>query len=225
VGGGNDVARGEHGCHVSVDQYNGIDNNEPVELTVGQALSWDAWHHVEVAIDHGSGKYLYVEVDGQRQYLATTPLPRSELDGVWRRGERIDRINADIVSWPWAWPNQTDDDIYWDNVELRIVDATSIVETLPAAVPLSLRVVPNPFNATATVEFELGTAAEVSVRVYDVRGRLVQDLQAGRLGAGQQRVRWDGRDGQGAPAAAGVYLVLVATRDGQVSVTRTALIK
>lgn len=225
VGGGNDVARGEGGCHVSVDQYNGIDNNELVELTVGQALSWDAWHHVEVAIDHGSGKYLYVEVDGQRQYLAATLLPRSELDGVWRRGERIDRINSEIVSIPWAWPNQTDDDIYWDNVELRIVDATASEEMPLAFVPLSLRVVPNPFNATATVEFELGAAAEVSVRVYDVRGRLVQDLQAGRLGAGQQRVRWDGRDGQGAPAAAGVYLILVATRDGQVSATRTALIK
>jgi len=225
VVGGNGAVRGEEGCHVSLTLFNGIDNNGPVPLTVGQGLGWDTWHHVEVAVDHGNGKYLYVEVDGQRQYLVSHLLPRSELDGVWLRGERIDRIKAEIVSSPWELPNQTDDDIYWDNITLRVVTETSGLEAPTPSVPLSLRVVPNPFNATAAVVFDLQAEADVSVRVYDVRGRLVRDLMSGRLGAGQQRVRWDGRDGRGESAAAGIYLVRVTTGDGSVQVARMALVK
>jgi Domain of unknown function (DUF4185)/Secretion system C-terminal sorting domain len=47
-------------------------------------------------------------------------------------------------------------------------------------------IAPNPFNASAIVNFELFHAGDVNVAVYDITGRLVQRLHSGMLPAGQQ---------------------------------------
>jgi hypothetical protein len=67
--------------------------------------------------------------------------------------------------------------------------------------------VPNPFNPTTTLAFDLPAAARVRLRVFDVAGRLVRTLAEGtRLEAGTHRMLWDGRDERGAAVSAGVYL-------------------
>ncbi|MFN2370222.1 MAG: S8 family serine peptidase, partial [Candidatus Krumholzibacteriia bacterium] len=76
-------------------------------------------------------------------------------------------------------------------------------------VPLALvfrGAVPNPFNPATEIRFELPAEARVSLRVYDVAGRLVRTLAAGRLPAGSHAVRWDGRDDRGRGAASGTYV-------------------
>jgi hypothetical protein len=67
----------------------------------------------------------------------------------------------------------------------------------------------NPIGASATFHLEVpsGGRSPVAVRVFDVRGRLVRDVVAGRLPAGAHAVDWDGRDGSGRPVPAGVYFV------------------
>lgn len=84
----------------------------------------------------------------------------------------------------------------------------------PPGVPGSLRLLgvhPNPAAVDAAVVFDLPTAAPVRVLVFDVGGRLVRTLAAGRRGSGRHSVRWDGRDDAGAPAAAGLYVIQVST--------------
>ena len=67
---------------------------------------------------------------------------------------------------------------------------------------------PNPFRAAAQIEFALGAAGPVDVRIYDVLGREVRVLAHGeRFEAGTQRLRWDGRAGDGSPAGPGLYFV------------------
>ncbi len=67
--------------------------------------------------------------------------------------------------------------------------------------------VPNPFNPTTTLAFDLPAASSVRLRVFDLAGRLVRTLVEGtRLEAGTHRVLWDGRDERGAAVSAGVYL-------------------
>jgi len=75
---------------------------------------------------------------------------------------------------------------------------------LPARMSLS-GAVPNPFNPMTHVTFSLPEAGEVSLRIYDVSGRLVRDLVSGPRSAGLHRERWDGRDQAGLDAASGVY--------------------
>ncbi len=66
---------------------------------------------------------------------------------------------------------------------------------------------PNPFNPATMVRFNLAAAGVVTLRIYDVRGRLVRTLVAGSFPAGEHAVTWDGRSDGGAPVASGVYLL------------------
>ncbi|MCB2201046.1 T9SS type A sorting domain-containing protein [bacterium] len=72
---------------------------------------------------------------------------------------------------------------------------------------------PNPFNSTVQLEFVLPSAGEARVVVYDIQGRLVQELLASPLAAGEHRMAWQ-PDG----LASGVYLVQL--RAGNASALR-----
>lgn len=117
LAGGNGTPRALTGVCVGLAAFNGADNNEPVPLTVGQGLAWDAWHHVTVALNQATDEYLHLTVDGQTQSLRGTRLPRSEDGGVWRRGQLMESLIASILPLDFAGA-QTDDDIYWDNLTL-----------------------------------------------------------------------------------------------------------
>jgi hypothetical protein len=83
---------------------------------------------------------------------------------------------------------------------------------------------PNPFNARTNVEFELAQEGLVSLRIYDVRGRLVRSLQEGVLPAGRHGFDWDGRDGAGQSAGSGVYFYRLRSRGTELT-GRCVLVK
>jgi hypothetical protein len=67
---------------------------------------------------------------------------------------------------------------------------------------------PNPFNATVTVRYCAPVGGgKVSLRIYDVEGRLVRTLFDGRCETGLWTEVWDGRDDLHRAVAAGVYLL------------------
>lgn len=72
---------------------------------------------------------------------------------------------------------------------------------------------PNPFNPSTTISFDLKTASDVELMVYDMRGRLIKSLQSGRMEAGSYRVEWDGRDMNDLPVSSGVYLYRLTAGD------------
>ena len=60
------------------------------------------------------------------------------------------------------------------------------------------------------ISFRLGRAAPVTVKVYSRSGRLIREVIEGEeLGAGDNLVRWDGRDRNGGFVVDGIYLVTV----------------
>lgn len=77
---------------------------------------------------------------------------------------------------------------------------------LPAVARLG-RATPNPFNASVTLSLDVSPASPpLRVEIRDLRGALVRTLVDHALPAGVHRLRWDGRDEAGRPAATGVYL-------------------
>ncbi len=74
---------------------------------------------------------------------------------------------------------------------------------------------PNPFNPELTVPFDLETASEVQLVVFDLQGRKILVLAQGVRDRGYHEVRWDGRDARGRPVAAGVYEIRLITPDQQ----------
>ena len=83
----------------------------------------------------------------------------------------------------------------------------------PLAAVTRLSVGPSPFRSEVTVRFSLPAALPTEVRVVDVAGRRVRTLASGPLPAGEHALAWDGRDAQGAPVPAGLYLVRVRSGD------------
>lgn len=66
---------------------------------------------------------------------------------------------------------------------------------------------PNPFNPTTHIRYELIDAAPVSLKVYDLNGKLVRTLLDGDIQQnGYHEVSWDGRRDNGNQVASGVYI-------------------
>ena len=86
---------------------------------------------------------------------------------------------------------------------------------------------PNPFNPETWIPYQLAEAADVSVKIYDVGGRLVRTILVGFKPVGYYLTReraayWDGRNATGESVSSGVYfLQLVA---GDFSATRQVVI-
>jgi hypothetical protein len=79
------------------------------------------------------------------------------------------------------------------------------VSSVAALFPYSLRVSPNPFSALATVYYSLPKAGDVSLKLYDVSGKLVQTLASGYCNAGSYAATV--RASRLAPLPRGIYLL------------------
>ncbi|MBU2501528.1 T9SS type A sorting domain-containing protein [bacterium] len=65
---------------------------------------------------------------------------------------------------------------------------------------------PNPFNPMTVIRFNLPRDTQVALRVYNVRGQVVETLVNRTLGAGEHRVTWDAKD-----SPSGVYFYRIET--------------
>jgi endonuclease I len=97
---------------------------------------------------------------------------------------------------------------------------------LPAAAEMAVlrQNVPNPFNPSTVIRYELSAAAAVELQVYDLAGRLVRTLYAGQETAGAHECMWQGRDDRGHAVAAGVYVYRLRAGD-EVETRRMVLAK
>jgi subtilisin-like proprotein convertase family protein len=65
--------------------------------------------------------------------------------------------------------------------------------------------VPNPFNPTTTIFFDLPEATQARLAVFDPSGRKVATLLSGNMQAGSYQAKWMGIDDEGKPVSSGVY--------------------
>jgi len=80
--------------------------------------------------------------------------------------------------------------------------------------PHRLSVAPDPFSMRTTATYELARATIVSLRVYDLAGRLVEEMVVGEpRPAGQYSEVWDGRDQYGRQAPSGTYFCRLEAGD------------
>jgi alpha-glucosidase (family GH31 glycosyl hydrolase) len=73
--------------------------------------------------------------------------------------------------------------------------------------------VPNPFNGTTSISYQLRRSAQVDLRVYDVQGREVARLENRRLGPGPHAADFEGLDETGRPLGSGVYFYRLLARE------------
>jgi hypothetical protein len=102
-------------------------------------------------------------------------------------------------------------------------DVTSVDLDVPAATRL-LPNVPNPFNPSTRVQFELAGHTNVRVTIYDLTGRSVLKLVDEFLEAGPHSRIWVGRDEAGRQVPSGPYFVRLVT-ENRVDVRKILLLK
>ncbi|MCH7827311.1 MAG: T9SS type A sorting domain-containing protein, partial [Bacteroidetes bacterium] len=64
---------------------------------------------------------------------------------------------------------------------------------------------PNPFNPSTTINFSLPVKSNVSLIIYDVLGRKVNEVVNEELPAGIQKITWNGLNSGGLRTSSGVY--------------------
>ena len=113
-----------------------------------------------------------------------------------------------------------------------VVAAAPVVLTPPAPVlPNTTELLsnfPNPFNPETWIPYQLAKPAEVTLTIYDVRGRVVRTLVLGHQPAGIYQSRskaahWDGRNHLGEKVVTGVYFYTL--KAGDYTATRKLLIR
>ena len=74
---------------------------------------------------------------------------------------------------------------------------------------------PNPFNPKTTIRFALDRSGDVSLRIFDAKGRLIMTLAERSFGAGTHSLTWDGRSADGSAVASGIYHYVLETAGGR----------
>ena len=72
---------------------------------------------------------------------------------------------------------------------------------------------PNPFNPKTILQYDLLQDSFVKVIVYDMQGKVVNNLVNGNQISGFKSVQWNATNNQGGPVSAGVYLYKIQAGD------------
>ena len=112
-------------------------------------------------------------------------------------------------------------DIQYGNVmelstgSITVLDESAVVTSLELT-----QNYPNPFNPSTTISYNVDTNGMVSLKVYDIMGRLVRTLVDNHHSSGNfggYNVVWDGKDSQGQQVAAGLYIYSLETPGGNMT--------
>ena len=68
---------------------------------------------------------------------------------------------------------------------------------------------PNPFNPVTTLCYDLPEDAHVQIIIYDMMGRIVNNLVSSQKTAGYKSVLWNATNNAGQPVSAGLYLYTI----------------
>lgn len=70
---------------------------------------------------------------------------------------------------------------------------------------------PNPFNPSTQIRYDLPEATQVSLTIYDITGKVVNQIESGLKSAGSYTVQWNGVSETGHMASTGLYLCRIQT--------------
>jgi len=145
----------------------------------------------------------------------------TDVGAAWTTVENDRRVQNYSFTWPGPVYQVQLDPEKWI---LRQMLGGGTVDVPDAGAGVSLAVYPNPFNPRATLRLSAPAAGPARLDVFDAAGRRVRSLLAGDVPAGSREVVWDGLDGAGRAAPAGVYFAVAEVAGGR-STARLTLVR
>ena len=71
---------------------------------------------------------------------------------------------------------------------------------------------PNPFNPLATITYAIPLDSDINLSIYDVQGRLVEELISSYMEAGYYEIQWNA-----GTAASGLYFLRLVTPENAIT--------
>ena len=201
------------------DDISGFENGS---ITIRDPLGGERGYPIEGPYTYKYTNEIYFQDDPNvfRKYTAFIILPEGSAPGIWGV------IGISVT-------DKARNTIYHDFTEITRFEVTEVqaAPTLQVTLPdknALLANYPNPFNPETWIPYQLAKPADVTLRIYDIRGHVVRVLELGHQRAGlyQNRSRaayWDGRNAAGEKAASGVYFYTLTA--GDFTATRKLLIR
>ena len=182
---------------------------------------------VEVEGDYYFSEPLEVTIPFKRGLIEKLGIDPAELDMYYADGSGGLLGNAGITDVAVDTENNvvTGKVVHFSTVVLAAATGTpsSVNETMPGVFSLSQNV-PNPFNPTTTIAFEVPVNALVKLEVFNILGQKVVTLHDGMLSAGVHSVIWNSTDTFGNAVTSGVYFYRL-TANGMSSTRKLMLMK
>ncbi len=94
------------------------------------------------------------------------------------------------------------------DMELYTTSLVLVIKEMDSEIPQKYSLhqnYPNPFNPTTEISFNVPTASEVNISIYNVLGQQVITLVNRELNAGSYSISWNGLDAAGNTLSSGVY--------------------
>ena len=188
------LARPALASETELDRYGFFLRYDPDQLALPRRTLW-------------TEEILAAEVAPGRVLVSSRPGDTAELSLLWKERvaghlEQPAPIPLDIES---AVARGSDGSLF------QLLTRSPAPDAVPAVYQLAQNY-PNPFNPTTAIRFDLPSAAEVHLEVYNILGQKVRTLVREMRSAGQYRVVWNGQNTAGQPLAAGVYVYRLEAR-------------
>jgi len=103
----------------------------------------------------------------------------------------------------------------FDNVmagDCADISMLSLNGGLPSEYSLSQNY-PNPFNPVTNISFSVAEAGQVSLKVFDLSGKEINELTNNFYAPGNYSIRWDAIDFYGNEVSSGIYIYQLITQD------------
>jgi len=93
------------------------------------------------------------------------------------------------------------------------------------AKPFTVSAYPNPFNPITNIAFNLATASEIEINIYNIKGQKVTTIINDKLRAGNHVLQWNGKDKNGKACASNIYFAQVKLNGKQSVIKKITLLK
>ena len=112
-------------------------------------------------------------------------------------------------------------------IKFTTVTPLKINEQPPISIrtPVFSGIYPNLLRDKAEIRFALPQRAEISLRVYDVSGRVITHIADGVFEAGLHSLRWNGKSDTGAKLSSGIYFIQLRVGDSFSSVKKVMILR
>lgn len=84
---------------------------------------------------------------------------------------------------------------------------------------------PNPFNPSTTISFMLCENSEVTINVYNIKGRKIRKLADSEFSTGTHSIVWNGDDNSGEIVSSGIYYYQLRVNGKVMAVKKCLLLK